>query len=79
MADTKMLQAILDGQKYIRDDIKNLEKKTEKGFKEVNSRLDKQDESLAYLEDDAPTIVVFYDLETKSRTFGFEAIAVSGI
>lgn len=65
MADTKMLQVILGGQKSIRDDIKKLEKKTEKGFKEVNNRLDKQGKSLAYLEDDAPTTEEFNKLEKR--------------
>lgn len=65
MSDTKILQAILDGQKLIRDDIKSLEEKTDKGFKDVNSRLDKQGKSLAYLEDDAPTIAEFDKLEKR--------------
>ena len=51
-----MLQKLIDGQKTIRDDIKSLEEKTDKGFKEVNNRLDKQGKSLSYLEDDLPAI-----------------------
>ena len=65
MTSTKILQAILDGQKLIRDDIKSLDEKADKGFKEVNSRLDKQGKSLSYLEDDAPTIEEFDKLEKR--------------
>lgn len=41
MSDTKMLQAILDGQASIRGDIKRVEKKVDDGFEKVNARLDK--------------------------------------
>ncbi|MBN1168408.1 hypothetical protein JXA63_00805 [Candidatus Woesebacteria bacterium] len=42
-----------------------LDKKIDKGFKEVNNRLDKQGKSLAYLEDDAPTVEEFDKLEER--------------
>ncbi|MBN1168412.1 hypothetical protein JXA63_00825 [Candidatus Woesebacteria bacterium] len=64
-----MKQEILKGIKKVEDKltsrIDGLEKKTEKGFKEVNSRLDKQGKSLAYLEDDAPTVEEFDKLEKR--------------
>ena len=37
----------------------------DKGFKKVNDRLDKQGKSLAYLEDDAPTVEEFEKLEER--------------
>ena len=55
MSDTKLLQAILKNQVSMKDDIKNLEKKVDTGFKDVNQRLDAIGKSVAYLEDDAPT------------------------
>ncbi|OGM05688.1 hypothetical protein A2125_00185 [Candidatus Woesebacteria bacterium GWB1_43_5] len=62
MSDTKMLQAILNGQSAIREhvsqqilnvrkDIKKVEKKVDENTK----RIDKLGSQLAYLEDDAPT------------------------
>ncbi|HSX48841.1 MAG TPA: hypothetical protein VLE44_01115 [Candidatus Saccharimonadales bacterium] len=59
MADTKMLQAILDSQVAIKkelfDKINGLEAKVDIGFKKVNERLDSIGKSVAYLEDDTPT------------------------
>ena len=55
MSDTKILQAILDGQVKIREDIQSLDKKIEGVETRLTQRIDNLGESLAYLEDDAPT------------------------
>ena len=55
MPDTKMLQAILDR-------ITTVDSNVEKGFKGVNERLDNIGRSVAYLEDDTPTIEEFNKL-----------------
>lgn len=71
MTDTKMLQAIADriasmdrkmdtGFKEIKDEMRN-------GFKNVNGRLDSQGASLAYLEDDAPTIKDFNNFKKRVK------------
>lgn len=41
MSDTEVLQAVLDGQRKIRQDISGVKKEMRKGFKEVNKRVDK--------------------------------------
>lgn len=61
MADNKILQAILDGQVTIREDIKRVEKKVE----DNGQRIDKLGLQLANLEDDAPTIAEFDRLEKR--------------
>ncbi len=48
MASTKILQAILDGQVSIREDIKRVEKN-------LTKRIDMIGKAVVYLEDDAPT------------------------
>lgn len=65
MADTKILQTILDK-------VSNLDQKVDKGFKEVNDRLDgtnnridKLGLQLAALEDDAPTVDEFDQLKNR--------------
>ena len=76
MADTKMLQAILNGQTAIKEEligkICNLEEKVDKGFgktdeqfEELEKRLDKLGLSLAQLSDDAPTNEELDNLEKK--------------
>lgn len=61
-----MLQAILDGQRAIKEELKDdinsvrkevnrLHKKADEGFRIVNNRLDNIGKSVAFLEDDAPT------------------------
>ena len=55
MADTKILQAILDSQTTMRNKLDGLERKVDEGFKEVNKRLDTIGASVAFLEDDTPT------------------------
>lgn len=70
--DTKMLQAILDGQKALADKIDKVDKKVDVGFKNVNERLDKQGSQLAYLEDDAPTSDEFKKL--KKRVVKLESV-----
>lgn len=61
MADNKILQAILDGQVSIREDIKRVERKVE----ENGQRIDKLGLQVAHLEDDAPTIEEFDHLEKR--------------
>ena len=51
MTDTKMLQAILDGQATIKEDIKEVKEEIKKN----GERIDKLGMQLAELEDDAPT------------------------
>lgn len=70
MSDTKMLQALLDGQAAIRKDISTVSgdvngvkeelKQTEK---RLTARLDKLGLQIARLEDDSPTIEEFDALE----------------
>lgn len=74
MSDTKILQAILDGQTSIRADItsirtdvKRVEKKVDGGFEKVNGRLDKIGLSVASLEDDTPTIEEFDNLDKRVK------------
>ena len=62
-----MLQILIDGQASIKEDFKRFEKKVDDGFKKVNERLDMQGASLAYLEDDAPTIKDFNKLEKRVK------------
>ena len=85
--DTKILQAILDGQKALEERLSekidkvdkklterigNLDRKVDEGFKKVNNRLDMQGKQLAYLEDDAPTIKEFIRL--KKRVISIESV-----
>lgn len=67
MTDNKMLQILIDGQVNIRNDIKSLKQEMNKKFEEVNYRLDAQGKSLAYLEDDTPTIKDFKHLEKRVK------------
>lgn len=72
MSDTKMLQALLDGQAAIRKDISTVSgdvngvkeelKQTEK---RLTARLDKLGLQIARLEDDSPTIEEFSTLEKR--------------
>ncbi len=68
-SDTKMLQLVLDK-------VSSVDRKVDKGFKEVNDRIDKSEKrltgridklgmQLANLEDDAPTIEEFDNLEKR--------------
>ena len=61
MADNKILQALLDGQVQIRDDLKRVEKKVE----ENGTRIDKLGMQIASLEDDASTVGEFDRLEKR--------------
>lgn len=70
MSDTKMLQAILNGQSAIKEelkgDIKRLGKKVDKNTKAIErngERIDKLGLQLAELADDAPTVDEFENLE----------------
>lgn len=74
MTDNRILQAIIDGQAAIREEIKKLDVKVDSGFKETTRRFDKTDEridklglQLANLEDDAPTVAAFDNLEKKVK------------
>lgn len=44
-----------------------MDKKMDDGFKKINDRLDAQGKSLAYLEDDSPTIKDFNKLEKRVK------------
>ncbi|QQS38524.1 hypothetical protein IPM62_04025 [Candidatus Woesebacteria bacterium] len=57
MSDTKILQAILDGQVQIRKDIKYVEEKLSKKIDENGSRIDKLGLQIAELEDDLPAML----------------------
>ena len=57
MSDTKLLQAILDGQTSIREEIKDVKKEVKKN----RIRIDNLGLQLAQLSDDAPTIEEFDD------------------
>ena len=74
--NTKMLQAIIDGQRAIKEELKNdikkVDTKVDKGFKEVKNeilnnrrRIDKLGIDLVELSDDAPTIEEFNKLEKR--------------
>ncbi len=69
MSDTKILQAILDGQvamkRELNGKIDKLQTEVTDGFKKVNERLDSIGESVAYLEDDAPTREEYGKLEKR--------------
>lgn len=60
-----MLQKVLDGQRAIKDQVSDLEKKMEEGFEEVNKRLDAIGADVAHLQDDTPTIEEFNDLKKR--------------
>ena len=65
MSDTKVLQAILDGQVSIRKDIKRVEKNLGKKIEVNTKRLDTIGSQVAYLEDDAPTREEHDELEER--------------
>ena len=67
-----MLQILIDGQASIKKDLNRLEKKVDDGFKNVDTHFDETDKridklgmQLADLEDDAPTIEEFDNLEKR--------------
>ncbi|QQS38526.1 hypothetical protein IPM62_04035 [Candidatus Woesebacteria bacterium] len=62
MSDTKILQAILDGQVQIRKDIKYVEEKLSKKIDKNGSRINKLGLQIAELEDGAPTVDEFDQL-----------------
>ena len=75
MSDTKMLQAILDGQNAVKEelksDIKRLEEKVDQNtvtIEKNGKRIDKIGLLLAELADDAPTIDEFEKLEKRVST-----------
>ncbi len=63
--DTKILQSILDGQVLIRKDIKEVKEEAKKTEERLTGRIDKLGMQLANLEDDAPTVEEFDDLEKR--------------
>ncbi|OGM02497.1 hypothetical protein A2115_00745 [Candidatus Woesebacteria bacterium GWA1_41_8] len=63
MSDFKVLQAILDGQTSICEDIKRVEEKVE----DNGTRIDKLGLQIASLEDDAPTIGEFDNLDKRVK------------
>ena len=69
MSDTKILQAILDGQnglkkgmQEVRNDIKEVKEEVKKTEGRLTTRIDKLGLQIARLEDDAPTIDEFEKL-----------------
>ncbi len=65
MADTKILQAILDGLNQISEELKSFKTDVSKRFDEVDKRVDKLGLQIANLEDDAPTVKEFDGLEKR--------------
>jgi len=76
MSDTKILQAILDGQRALKEELVEKINKVDKKVDEVKlevketrvgliSRMDKLGLQLAELSDDAPTAKEFDDLEKR--------------
>ena len=65
MSDPKILQAILDGQNGIREDIRRVEDKLSQTENRLTERIDKLGIQLAELSDDAPTIEEFDKLEKR--------------
>ncbi len=60
-----MLQMVLDGQTSIKKELIEVKSEMKKGFKEVNKRLDTIGSSVAYLEDDTPTVGEYNNLEKR--------------
>ncbi|QQG41660.1 MAG: hypothetical protein HYV90_05930 [Candidatus Woesebacteria bacterium] len=65
MSDAKMLQLLLDGQTSIKKELREGFKSVGLRFDEVDKRIDKLGLQIARLEDDAPTVEEFEDLEKK--------------
>lgn len=65
MDSTKTLQAILDGQKMIRDDIKEVKNNLQGTEERLTKRIDILGLQIANVEDDAPTIEEFDKLEKR--------------
>ena len=65
MSESTVLQAILDGQTVIRNDIKRIEGRLDKTEERLVERIDKLGLQIANLEDDAPTIEEFEKLEKR--------------
>lgn len=63
----ELLREIKKVDKKLSGRIDSLSNKTEQGFKEVNKRLDKIGKSVAYLEDDAPTVDEFDKIEKRVK------------
>lgn len=65
MTDTKILQAILNGQVQLREDIKGVKDQIGNVEKKLTDRIDKLGFQIANLEDDAPTVEELSKLECK--------------
>lgn len=65
MTDSKVLQALLDGQNDIKENLKSVEKRVNEVEKNLESRIDNLGMDLANLADDAPTRNEFEILEKK--------------
>ena len=61
MSDSKMLQMVLDGQTFIREELKDVKVEVKKNGK----RIDKFGLQLAQLDDDAPIVGEFDKLEKR--------------
>lgn len=67
MADTKMLQLILDKVTQVDRKVDSLGKKVDKRFDVVDKRIDNLGLQLARLEDDSPTLEEFDDHEKRLK------------
>ena len=65
MNSTKMLQILIDGQKSIRDDIKEVKDNLKGTEERLTKRIDILGLQIANVEDDAPTIKEFDKLEKR--------------
>ena len=65
MSDNKMLQAIIDSIGALRKDIKNVKDELSNVEKRLTKRIDRLGSDLAYLEDDAPTVEEFNNLDKR--------------
>lgn len=65
MSDTKMLQALLDGQAATRQDIKEVKEGLKQTEGRLTARIDKLGMQIARLEDDSPTIEEFDVLDKR--------------
>ena len=67
MADNKILQALLDGQVRLGEDLKRVERNLE-------NRIDNLGLQIANLEDDAPTVEEFDQLEKRVEKLENQAV-----
>ena len=77
MADgTKMLQILIDGQKAMHKDIKEIKEEAKKTEGRLTERIDKLGLQLAELSDDAPTIEEFDALDNRVKKLEHQVAAI---